>query len=73
MVEMDNIHYDGNTIVMFVYPEGDRNSRTEVIIDAYTLEILSPQSINTYISMARWRKQMTRSVLSPIRMERRLY
>lgn len=55
MVEMDNIRYVGDNIVMFCYPEGDKNKQTELIMNASTYEVVSPSYMNTYLSMARFK------------------
>ncbi len=55
MVEMVNIHFYGNTIVMDCYPERDVSRKIELIMDSTTYEIISPLEINTYISMARFK------------------
>ena len=55
MVSMDNIHYDGNRIVMFCYPEGNIDAKTELVLDANTYEVVSPEKTNTYLAMARFK------------------
>ncbi|MBE5924752.1 MAG: hypothetical protein E7271_09890 [Lachnospiraceae bacterium] len=55
MVIMDNIRYEGDTIVMCCYPEGDVKKKRELVLDAKTYAIISPDNIDFYLIMARRR------------------
>ena len=40
---------------MFCYPEGRIDAKTELVLDANTYEVISPEKINTYLAMARFK------------------